>query len=106
MSVLLLQIQTIERTELGIRLRPGLYNAQTVGVAEIQAMRQGSPIELRRPDGSNTRTTLETFGIRTRREGETLIYQGDFRDPEIFLFLPSDLADELLPAGTEVWLVG
>ena len=107
MSTLLLRLQKAERSTLGARLHPGLRPSQTRDIPEIQAMIQGSPIELRFPDGTRQHTHLVTYGISARREGEgddaKLIYEGDFRDPEIFLYLPEELLDEL-PAGTEVWL--
>ncbi|HVR97396.1 MAG TPA: hypothetical protein VMW27_12325 [Thermoanaerobaculia bacterium] len=105
MSALLLRLQRTERSTLGVRLHPGLRPSQTRHIPEIQAMTQGSPIELRFPDGTRQNTRLVTFGISAQRDGETLIYEGDTRDPEIFLFLPEELLDEELPAGTEVWLL-
>ncbi|HET9767323.1 MAG TPA: hypothetical protein VFS60_10775 [Thermoanaerobaculia bacterium] len=105
MSALLLRVETIERTGLGIRLTPGVRFSQAANIPELQTMQQGSPLELRKPDGTLVATQLVTYGIAARQEGELLYSEGDANEPEVFLFLPPDLADDALPRGTEVWLV-
>jgi hypothetical protein len=105
MSALLFRVETIERTGLGIRLTPGLRFSQAASIPEMQTMQQGSPLELRKPDGTLLATQLVTYGIAARQEGELLYAEGDPQEPEVFLFLPLELADDSLPRGTEVWLV-
>lgn len=68
-------------------------------------MKQGSAIELLRPDGNTVQTTLVTYGVPVWKDSDGgFLMVGDPKDPEFELTVGPDLGVEDVPAGTEVWL--
>ncbi len=63
-------------------------------------------LDLRRPDGTSTQTTLVTYGVSVLRGNDGAFYlHDDPADAEIRLTIPGDPEAELVPVGTEVWLL-
>ncbi len=102
----LLTIQSTLRDDNGVRLSPGIRLSETKDRPAIGLMKQGAELELRRPDGSRVRSVLVTYGISLRadEDGGFVVYD-DPSDPEVELTVHQDVAEEHLPAGTEVWLL-
>jgi len=106
METYLLTVRSVVADSQGLRLSPGIRLSQTKDRPEIGAMMQGAPLELRRPNGSRSKTTLVTYGVSVWRGDDGALYiQNDPADAEIELTLPADLSRDEIPVGTEVWLV-
>jgi hypothetical protein len=106
METYVLTVKEVDTDSLGLRLSPGIRSSLTKDRPEIGRMMQGANLELRRPDGSRSNTTLVTYGVSVWRGDDGALYtRYDPADPEIKLILPADLSRDQIPIGTEVWLV-
>ena len=106
MATYLLTVERVESDGHGHRLSPGIRLTQTTDQPTIASMAQGARLELRRPDGSVSRTTLLTYGVSAWRGDDGALYlDGDPADAEIMLTLPADLPPNAIPVGAEVWLI-
>ena len=107
MAAKLLTIEEVESGELGLHLRPGVLMTWWGAEPGFAHMMQGTPLELRRPDGSVLRTTLLRYGASvTRTEDGRFLVPGDENGPiwTILFTLPPDVRPEDVPPGTEVWV--
>ncbi len=103
--IFLLKVTTVEQLDNGLRLSPGIRPSEMQDRPGIGSMTQGSPLELRRPDGTVLETTLITFGVPVMRRDDGTIYTTDDpSDPEIKLTISSDLDPDDVSEGTGVWL--
>jgi hypothetical protein len=106
METYLLTVKEIDEDSQGLRLSPGIPLDETKGRPEIGAMMQGANLELRRPNGTRSNTTLVTYGVSAWHGDDGELYmQGDLSNAEIKLTLPADLSRDEIPVGTEVWLL-
>ena len=105
MATYLLTVETAERDTFGIRLGPGIRLSEAADRPAVGRMIQGDKLELRRIDGTITRTSLVTYGISVNEKDGWLYLYDDPADPEICLTVPGDLTTSEVAAGTEVWLV-
>lgn len=104
--VQLLTVREAVATGQGLRLLPGVRPSTLPTPDVLSRIRQGSPLELRLPNGTTRRTELRTYGIPvTKQPDGSLRFYGDLQDPEICCTLPSELTAEDVPPGTEVWLI-
>ena len=106
MATFLVRVEAIERHGGGVRVRPGVPPDVFYESPELDQLMQGCALELRRPDGSSTRTHLVTYGIEAwRQEDGRICIPGQPTKQPIVLTLPSNVDDAELPVGTEVWYV-
>ena len=106
MATYLLTVLSAQVDAQGLRLSPGIRPSQANDRPAIRQMMQGAELELRRPDGTSSRTVLVTDGVSVwRGEDGSLYLYDDLTDPEIELTIPGDVPPEHVPAGTEVWLL-
>ena len=106
MPTFLITICETSPDNVGIRLSPGIRPAEVEDRPAIKKMRQGSILELRFPDGTTRTTRLVTYGVSVwKTEDGSLTLHDNPRNPEIFLTLPPDVSSEVIPSGTEVWLM-
>jgi hypothetical protein len=106
MATYLLTVQVVEADRQGLRLSPGIRLSQTKDRPAIGQMTQGAALEFRRPDGTSSRTVLVTYGVSVWRGADDALYTSDDpADPEIWMTIPAEVQAELVPPGTEVWLL-
>jgi hypothetical protein len=106
LATFLLTVAEVDAYSTGLRLSPGIRLSQTKDRPAIAKMMQGAELELRRPDGTNQRTVLVTYGVSVWRGDDGALYMhGDPAEPEIKLTISADVCSEQVPAGTEVWLL-
>ena len=106
MPTFLIEVRETDADSTGLRLSPGIRPSEMEDRPAIGKMMQGSPLELRLPDGTTRRTSLVTYGVSVwKGEDGSLLMHDDPSDPEICLTLPLELHSEDVPPGTEVWLV-
>ena len=105
MGTYLITVETAERDNLGIKLGPGIRLSDARDRPAIGRMTQGDKLELRRIDGTITRTSLVTYGISVHEKDGSFYLQDDLADPEIRLTIPGDLTTAEVTPGTEVWLL-
>ena len=102
----LITVEGAEGDSQGLRLSPGIRLSQTTDHPAIAQMMQGASLELRRPDGTSSRTILVTYGVSAwRKEDGSLYMHDDPADPEIKLTIPATVSKQQVPPGTEVWLL-
>ena len=106
MPTYLLTVESTTRDGMGLRLTPGVRPSEAKERPAISHMKQGSKLELRRPDGRVSQTRLVAYGVSVwKDEDGALSMNDDPRDPEIKLTLPADTDAEDVPLGTQVWLM-
>ena len=85
---------------------PGVMMKDLESRPGTEKMIQGCTLELRKHDGSRSRTRLLTYGISVEKDQQgNIIYRGDLHNPEINITLPAEVSDMDLMPGTEVWLI-
>jgi hypothetical protein len=106
MAVLLLTVEFSYTSTRGLTVLPCLNLKALASRAEFSHLQQGSPVELRRPDGSYRMSRIETYGVPAEQgsDGQFYIAGGpDGPEFEIRFALSPDLSPEDVPVGTEVW---
>ena len=107
MAIKLLTVEEAFSSDAGLHLRPGVLLSWMTAEPELRGLTQGTPLELRRPDGSVLWATLLTYGASvTCGEDGSFYVPGDENGPTwtIVFTLPPEVCPADVPAGTEVWV--
>jgi hypothetical protein len=95
-------------TAIGMELRPCIPLRKLLSRPEYRVLREGSAVELRRPDGTRMVTQVVRYGAPGARESDTTIFEYGLPESDewdIAFVLSPSLRPEDLPAGTEVWSI-
>jgi hypothetical protein len=99
----LLRVESIEPTDNGIAILPGIRVAGLQVVPGVPRIQEGASLELVAPDGSSVQTRVHRYTMALEESDDGTLYSR-FDELQIQLILSPTLDADAVSPGTEIWI--